>query len=62
MFLQQRLAAAIGLCLLLQPPLVAAQIWTQAIMQKMIVRHFQGEPMEKTLDWAAGELEGFKRT
>jgi hypothetical protein len=44
------------------PPLVAAQIWTQAIMPKMIVRHFQGEPMEKTLDWAASELEGFKRT
>jgi len=44
------------------PPLLAAQIWTQAIMPKMIVRHFQGEPMEKTLDWAASELEGFKRT
>jgi hypothetical protein len=31
-------------------------------MPKMIVRHFQGEPMEKTLDWASTELEGFSRT
>ena len=44
------------------PPVIAAQIFTQAIMPKMIVRHLQGEPMEKTLDWAASELEGFKRT
>jgi hypothetical protein len=44
------------------PPRVAAQIFTQAIMPKMIVRHFQGEPMEKTLDWASTELEGFSRT
>jgi len=44
------------------PPLIAAQIWNQAIQPKMIVRHFQGEPMEKTLDWAESELEGFRRT
>jgi ABC-type glycerol-3-phosphate transport system substrate-binding protein len=44
------------------PPRVAAQIFNQAIMPKMIVRHTQGEPMEKTLDWAASELEGFSRT
>lgn len=44
------------------PPLIAAQIWAQAIQPKMIVRYFQGEPLEKTLDWAASELEGFKRT
>jgi hypothetical protein len=43
------------------PPLIAAQIWSQAIMPKMIVRHFQGEPMEKTLDWASNEIEGFAR-
>jgi hypothetical protein len=28
-------------------------------MTKMIVRHLQGEPMEKTLGWAEGEVEGF---
>ena len=27
----------------------------------MIVRYAKGEPMEKTLDWAATELEGFTR-
>jgi hypothetical protein len=27
----------------------------------MAVRHFKGEAMEKTLDWAAGEIEGFAR-
>jgi len=26
------------------------------------VRHLQGEPMEKTLAWAEGEVEGFLRT
>jgi ABC-type glycerol-3-phosphate transport system substrate-binding protein len=44
------------------PPLIAAQIWAQAIQPKMIVRYLQGEPLEKTLDWAANELEGFRRT
>ena len=44
------------------PPLIAAQIWTQAIQPKMIVRFVKGEPMEKTLDWAESELEGFQRT
>jgi len=27
----------------------------------MAVRHFQGVSMEKTLDWAATEIEGFSR-
>jgi hypothetical protein len=27
----------------------------------MCVRHFQGEPMEKTLTWAEGECEGYMR-
>jgi ABC-type glycerol-3-phosphate transport system substrate-binding protein len=44
------------------PPLIAAQIWAQAIQAQMIVRYAKGEAMEKTLDWAARELEGFKRT
>ena len=30
-------------------------------MTKMIVRHMQGEPMEKTLAWAESEVEGFMR-
>jgi len=28
----------------------------------MINRFYKGEAMEKTLDWAASELEGMKRT
>ncbi len=44
------------------PPLIAAQIWAQAVQAKMIVRYYKGEPLEKTLDWAANEVEGFKRT
>jgi ABC-type glycerol-3-phosphate transport system substrate-binding protein len=44
------------------PPPIALQIWNQALVPKMIVRHFQGEPMEKVLDWAANEVDGFKRT
>ena len=31
-------------------------------MTKMIVRHMQGESMEKALAWAESELEGFMRT
>jgi hypothetical protein len=30
-------------------------------MPQMAVRYFRGEAMEKTLDWAANELEGFTR-
>jgi ABC-type glycerol-3-phosphate transport system substrate-binding protein len=44
------------------PPKVAHQIYTQAILTKMVVRHLQGEAMEKTLAWAEGECEGFMRT
>jgi len=43
------------------PHKIATQIYTQAIQTQMAVRHFKGETMEKTLDWAAGELEGFSR-
>ncbi len=43
-------------------PKIAFQIYTQAIQTKMIVRHLQGEPMEKTLAWAESEVEGFLRT
>ncbi|WIM09354.1 extracellular solute-binding protein [Enhydrobacter sp.] len=44
------------------PPLIAAQMWAQAFQSQMIVRQLKGEPMEKTLAWAASELEGLKRT
>jgi ABC-type glycerol-3-phosphate transport system substrate-binding protein len=44
------------------PPKIAVQIYTQAIMTKMVVRHLQGEAMEKTLAWAESEIEGFMRT
>ena len=43
------------------PHAVAAQIYTHGIMTKMVVRHFQGEAMEKTLAWAESEVEGFLR-
>jgi len=44
------------------PPKIAVQIYTQAIHTKMIVRHLQGEAMDKTLAWAESECEGFMRT
>jgi ABC-type glycerol-3-phosphate transport system substrate-binding protein len=44
------------------PPLIAAQIWSQSIQAQMIVRYAKGTTLEKTLDWAATEVEGFKRT
>jgi hypothetical protein len=44
------------------PPLIAAQIYNQSIMPKMILRLAQGEPMDKTLAWVEREVEGFMRT
>ena len=44
------------------PPLIAAQIWLQSIQAQMLVRYARGEAMEKTIDWASREVEGFKRT
>lgn len=43
------------------PHKIAEQIYNQGIQTQMAVRYFKGEPLEKTLDWAAGELEGFMR-
>jgi len=43
------------------PPQIASQIYNQAMMPKMILRLAGGEPMPKTLDWAAREIEGFAR-
>jgi len=44
------------------PPLIAAQIWSQSIQSMMVNRYAKGEPMDKVIAWAEGELEGFKRT
>jgi ABC-type glycerol-3-phosphate transport system substrate-binding protein len=43
------------------PHKIGEQIYVQALMPQMAVRYFRGEAMEKTLDWAANELEGFTR-
>jgi ABC-type glycerol-3-phosphate transport system substrate-binding protein len=44
------------------PPEVAVQIYNQATMTKMIARVAQsGDSIDKTIDWAQGELEGFTR-
>ena len=34
---------------------------TRASQTQMAVRYFKGEAMDKTLDWAAKEIEGFMR-
>ena len=44
------------------PHKIAVQIYTQAIPTKMVVRFMRGEPLEKTLAWAEGEIEGYMRT
>lgn len=44
------------------PHKIAVQIYVQALQTKMIVKHAQGEAMEKTLAWAESELEGFMRS
>jgi ABC-type glycerol-3-phosphate transport system substrate-binding protein len=43
------------------PHKIAEQIYNQGIQTQMAVRYFQGEPLEKTLAWAEGEVEGFMR-
>jgi ABC-type glycerol-3-phosphate transport system substrate-binding protein len=43
------------------PHSIAEQIYTQGLMTKMIVRHFRGDDLEKTLAWAESELEGYMR-
>ena len=43
------------------PAKIAVQIYVHGTMTKMVVRHMQGEPMEKTLAWAEAEVEGFMR-
>jgi len=43
------------------PHTVAERITTQALQTQMAVRYFKGEPLEKTLAWAEGEVEGYMR-
>jgi len=43
------------------PLKIAVQIYSWGLMTQMTVRHMQGEPLEKTLAWAEGEVEGYLR-
>jgi len=44
------------------PPAIAIQIYSQAILTKMIGRYIlREESMGKAIAWAASELEGFTR-
>jgi len=43
------------------PHKIAEQINTANIQCQMAVRYYTGEPLEKTLAWAANEVEGFMR-
>ena len=43
------------------PHKIAEQIYNQGIATQMAVRYYKGEAMDKTLDWAAKEIEGFMR-
>jgi len=43
------------------PHKIAEQIYNQGIATQMAVRYSRGEALEKTLDWASSELEGFMR-
>jgi len=43
------------------PHKIAEQIYNLGLQTQMAVRYFKGEALEKTLDWASGELEGYMR-
>jgi ABC-type glycerol-3-phosphate transport system substrate-binding protein len=43
------------------PHKIAEQINTASIQCQMAVRYYTGEPLEKTLAWAANEVEGYMR-
>jgi ABC-type glycerol-3-phosphate transport system substrate-binding protein len=43
------------------PHKIAEQIYNQGIQTQMAVRYYKGEAMDKTLDWASKEIEGFMR-
>jgi hypothetical protein len=45
------------------PPKIGAQIYSQAIMTKMVGKAvMDGGTIDKAIAWAASELEGFMRT
>jgi hypothetical protein len=43
------------------PPDLAVQIWARSIMPSMVARTVQGQNAKEVMDWAAKELEGFRR-
>jgi len=43
------------------PPELAVQIWARSIMPSMVARTVQGQNAKQVMDWAARELEGFRR-
>ncbi len=43
------------------PHKIGEQVYVQAIQTQMVVRYCKGEAMDKTLDWASREIEGFSR-
>jgi ABC-type glycerol-3-phosphate transport system substrate-binding protein len=43
------------------PHKIAEQMYNQGIATQMAVRFSKGEALEKTLDWASSEIEGFMR-
>jgi ABC-type glycerol-3-phosphate transport system substrate-binding protein len=43
------------------PHKIAANMYNQGIATQMAVRFYKGEALEKTLDWASSELEGYMR-
>jgi hypothetical protein len=43
------------------PHKIAEQMYNQGIATQMAVRYAKGEALEKTLDWASSEIEGFMR-
>ena len=43
------------------PPEIAVQMWNRSIIPGMVARLVAGQTVKQSMDWAAGELEGFKR-
>lgn len=43
------------------PPEIAVQIWGRSVIPSMVARIVQGSTPKQVIDWAKGELEGFRR-
>jgi len=43
------------------PPDIAVQIWGRYVIPAMVARLVQGNTIKQTMDWAAQEIEGFRR-